>query len=100
MLGARGLSPINVHLQGLAWKLHTVRSLKDGEDRQFFLDQLLAWPDLLYLPGDRPGADLINSAKRFCLAALRDLFDRDAPARPTQCRFPGPGPSAPAVILR
>lgn len=102
ILGARPQSPVDLHLQGLAWKLHMARALEDGEDSRFYLDRLLAWPDLLYLAEDVAGAERLNISIRFCLAALSDLSDRDAPSLPMARRFPGPfepGPGAPAVMV-
>lgn len=90
------------HLQCLAWKLLMARSLEDGEDSRFYLDRLLAWPDLLYLPQDLPSAGRLNTSIRFCLAALSELSDRNAPALQRARHLPGasdPGMARPAVMV-
>lgn len=99
ILRAKPLFPVDAHLRDLAWKLQMARSLEDGEDSRFYLDRLLAWPELLYLSDDVPGAERLNAATRFCLAAADDRFDRDTPALPAACRSFDPAPGAPALTV-
>ena len=85
----------DAHLQCLAWKLLMARSLEDGEDSRFYLERLLAWPDLLFLSEDLPGAGRLNASIRHCLAALTELSDRNAPARQRTRSFPQPSDRGP-----
>lgn len=102
ILRATPLFPMDAHLRDLAWKLQMARSLEDGEDSRYFLERLLAWPDLLFLSADLPGAGRLNISIRHCLAALTELSDRNAPARQrarhlTDASDPGRG--EPAVMV-
>ncbi|WP_134727278.1 hypothetical protein [Paracoccus luteus] len=101
ILRATPLFPMDAHLRDRAWKLQMARSLEDGEDSRFYLERLLAWPDLLFLSEDLPGAGRLNASIRHCLAALTELSDRNAPARQRARHLPGasdPGLGDPAVM--
>lgn len=92
----------DAHLQCLAWKLLMARSLEDGEDSRFYLERLLAWPNLLFLSDDIPGAERLNKSIRFCLAALTELSGRNAPALQRARHLPEPSdPKAggPAIMV-
>lgn len=102
ILRAPPLFPMDAHLRDLAWKLQMARSLEDGEDSRFYLERLLAWPDLLFLSEDLPGAGRLNASIRHCLAALTELSDRNAPARQRTRSFPQPsdrGPDDSALMV-
>lgn len=102
ILRATPLFPMDAHLRDLAWKLQMARSLEDGEDSRYFLERLLAWPDLLFLSEDLPGAGRLNISIRHCLAALTELSDRNAPARQRARHLPDtsdPGRGEPAVMV-
>lgn len=90
-------TPADQHLRRVARDLRTARSIEDGEDAVYFVDTLLAWPDLLFLPEAHPEADRLNAMIQFCIDAVVDLQGRYAPPMMALRALPDPASGAPSA---
>lgn len=80
ILHARVLRWSDLHLRQFGWKLRLALSIEDGADAAWTLDQIHAFPDLLYLPRVFTDAGRVNALIGSCLDALEELQAQTVPA--------------------
>lgn len=80
ILHAQVLSWSDLHLRQFGWKLRLALSIEDGADAAYTVDQIYAFPDLLYLPRSFREAGRVNALVGSCLDALEELQAQTVPA--------------------